>query len=247
MNIEDPDSLVMKKISKLKPPVGCGVIEKSTPVVSFGNFTESSIATLGINPSSEEFLSSGKLLPDEKKRLADEEHGPVTAIDVWFLCKHYFRNNPYWSWFGQLEEILLPLGASYKNNACHLDLSPWATDPIFRNLSPKQKGDLLEHDRDFLSWQLTNSTINSILFNGATVYKTINHVESFDLRKVSEIKYFSGGSPKSSDLIAGSGPNGVAVYGWTLNLQALQATVQERLDVVNQLVGWLNQDCKIDL
>lgn len=244
---EDADSLVMEKIAQLSRPRDCGVIDKTTPVVSFGNFTWSTIATLGINPSSEEFLESGKLLPSAKKRLADEEKGPAAPVDVWFHCKHYFINNPYWKWFGHLEEILNTLGASYKKNASHLDLSPWATNPIFRNLSSRQKSVLLENDQEFLPWQLANSPIKTILFNGGTVYQTINQVKAFNLEKVSEIKYSSGGTPKTSDLVSGTGPNGVAMYGWTLNLQALQVTVEERKEIVDQLVKWLQQECKIVL
>jgi hypothetical protein len=27
-------------------------------------------------------------------------------MEIWFSCKHYFRRNPYWSWFKHLEELL---------------------------------------------------------------------------------------------------------------------------------------------
>ena len=52
MNIDDLEKLTVEKIAAMTPPEGCGVIDKTTPVVSFGDFTTAKIATLGINPSS---------------------------------------------------------------------------------------------------------------------------------------------------------------------------------------------------
>jgi hypothetical protein len=139
MHSDEFETLTLAKIAAMTPPVDCGVIPRTTPVVSFGDFTTAKIATLGINPSSAEFMSGGKLLVGENKRLSDEEFSPFNPTDIWFKCKYYFLGNPYWSWFSHLEELLLQVGASYKTNACHLDLSPWATDPIFGNLNPKRQ------------------------------------------------------------------------------------------------------------
>jgi hypothetical protein len=246
----DPDDferLVMEKIATMTKPADCGVIAKTTPVISFGDFTTSRIATLGINPSSAEFTSGGKLIVGEKKRLADEEFGSSSPLDIWFHCKHYFRNNPYWSWFKHLEELLNQVGASYEENACHLDLSPWATDPIFGKLTPRQQETLLHHDRELLNWQITESPIKTVLFNGATVYKTIQAAQNYHLQKVGELTYASGGQVRTSDLISGDGPKGESIFGWTVNLQALQATVEERAEVMAKLADWLKNECKIDL
>jgi hypothetical protein len=247
MHPDDLEALTLEKIAAMTPPANCGVIPKTTPVVSFGDFTTAKIATLGINPSSAEFLSAGKLLVGEKKRLADEESGPANPIDIWFRSKHYFLANPYWSWFSHLEELLVEVGASYKTNACHLDLSPWATDPIFGNLAPAQQETLLAHDRDFLNWQIVESQIKTVLFNGATVYKTIQSSQNYHLQKVGEITYSSGGQARTSDLINGDGPRGESFFGWTVNLQALKATNEERAEVMSKLSDWLKIECKINL
>ena len=247
MHPDDLEKLTLEKISAMRPPANCGVIPRTTPVVSFGDFTTAKIATLGINPSSAEFMSSGKLLMGENKRLSDEEFGPSNPTDIWFKCKHYFLGNPYWTWFNHLEELLIQVGASYKKNACHLDLSPWATDPRFGNLDPQQQQNLLSHDRDFLNWQIVESPIRTVLFNGATVYKTIEAAQNYHLQKVGEITYTSGGQIKKSDLINGDGPRGESFFGWTINLQALQATVDERKDVMFKLADWLKNECNLDL
>ena len=247
MHPDELETLTLAKIATMKPPVDCWVIPRTTPVVSFGDFTKAKIATLGINPSSAEFMSGGKLLVGENKRLSDEELSPFNPTDIWFKCKYYFLGNPYWSWFSHLEELLLQVGASYKTNACHLDLSPWATDPIFGNLNPQQQQNLLNHDRDLLNWQIIESPIRTVLFNGATVYKTIEAAQNYHLQKVGEISYTSGGQTRKSDLINGDGPRGESFFGWTVNLQALQATIEERKDVMSKLAYWLKNECNLDL
>ena len=244
---DELEKLTLERIAAMTQPVDCGVIPRTTPVVSFGDFTTAKIATLGINPSSAEFMSAGKLLVGENKRLSDEEFAPFNPTDIWFKCKYYFLGNPYWTWFSHLEELLLQVGASYKTNACHLDLSPWATDPIFGNLDAQQQQTLLSHDRDFLNWQIVESPIRTVLFNGATVYKTIEASQNYHLQKVGEITYTSGGQTRKSDLINGDGPRGESFFGWTVNLQALQATVDERKDVMSKLGDWLKNECNLDL
>jgi len=247
MSFVDLEPIILEKIAGMSPPLECGVIPQTTPVVSFGDFNTAKIATLGINPSSAEFLSAGQLIQGEKKRLADNEFGPASAVDVWFHCKNYFRTNPYWSWFSHLEALLLEVGASYRTNACHLDLSPWATDPIFGKLTTSQQQELLTHDQELLNWQIVESPIRTVLFNGATVYKTIESAQNYYLQKVGEISYTSGGEKRTSDLINGDGPRGESIFGWTVNLQALKATNEERVDVMSQLTTWLKSECNVNL
>ncbi len=247
MNYVDLEPIILEKIAGMTPPKDCGVIPQTTPVVSFGDFTNSKISTLGINPSSAEFLAAGRLLQGEEKRLSDEEFGPSNPVDIWFKCKYYFLGNPYWNWFSHLEELLLEVGASYKTNACHLDLSPWATDPVFGKLSKEQQQALLSNDRDFLNWQIVESPIRTVLFNGATVHKTIETAQNYYLQKVGEISYTSGGEKRTSDLINGDGPRGESIFGWTVNLQALKATNEERADVMSQLTSWLKDECKVNV
>ena len=226
----------------MTPPVGVGVIPFTTPVVSFGDFTTARIATLGINPSSNEFLAGGNLLPLGKKRLADNQDQSTSAVDVWFGCTAYFlTENTYWQWFQPLEDLLLGIGETYKlsNSACHLDLSPWATFPAFSELSNEQQSNLLNHDKDFLAWQVTEASIETILFNGRQVFDTISAIKEFNLEKVDEFTYTTGGRSQTSDLIAGEGPNGISILGWTLNLQRMQVTAVERNEVMDKLSIWL--------
>ena len=78
------------KIEFMSPPRDCDVVYGSTPVVSFGDFTKAKVATIGINPSSAEFMdksasaTSNGLLPEGKKRLADAETLGLISDDPWW-------------------------------------------------------------------------------------------------------------------------------------------------------------------
>lgn len=260
-------SFVLNKIEFMSPPKDCGVVYGSTPVVSFGDFTKATIATIGINPSSQEFQdksnsgTSNELLPQGKKRLADAESlglisddpydddtaeyvlGTNGVKEIWEGCRDYFKGpNAYWSWFADLENILSELNVSYKDSsACHLDLSPWATDPVFRDLSKSQKEKLLLGESDFLEWQIAKSNIKLVLFNGSTVYESLKTLPSFRLDSVQEIEYSSGDRKIKSELISGHGPGLVRVLGWTFNLQELRVSKDEKSRITKELISWLSR------
>ena len=255
------------KIEFMSPPRDCGVVYGSTPVVSFGDFTKAKVATIGINPSSLEFMdksasgTSNSLLPQGKKRLADAESlglisddemdddtaeyilGSSGAREIWEKCRDYFSNpNAYWSWFSDLESVLSGLSASYKDSsACHLDISPWATDPVFRDLTKEQRERLLLGESDFLEWQIAKSNIEIIVFNGAQVYESLNSLDGFRLQNSGEITYQSGDQTRTSQLYTGSGPGFSSVYGWSLNLQELRVSKEEKKRVLDELQLWLQK------
>ena len=247
-------------------PRDCDVVYGSTPVVSFGDFTKAKVATIGINPSSAEFMdksasaTSNDLLPEGKKRLADAETlglisndpfdddtaeyvlGPNGAREIWEKCRDYFNNpNPYWSWFSDLESVLTGLSVSYKDStACHLDISPWATDPVFRDLTQEQRERLLLGESDFLEWQIAKSSIEIVVFNGAQVYESLNSLDGFRLWSTGEINYQSGDQKRTSQLYNGSGPGTSRVVGWSLNLQELRVSKEEKTRIMGELTSWLS-------
>jgi len=253
------------KIEFMSPPRDCSVVRGSTPVVSFGDFTKAKVATLGINPSSKEFMdtsSSGttnELLPDGKKRLADYESlgimstdpfdddtahyvlGADGAKEIWESCRDYFKGpNAYWSWFNDLEKVVNFTGNSFKNDsACHLDLSPWATDPVFSGLEKEQQQRLLLGESDFLRWQIAKSNIELVIFNSAQAFQKLNELDEFDIFESGEIEYTSGGAKRTSNLYQGMAPGGKRIVGWSLNLQAMQATVEEKEKVYREIELWL--------
>jgi hypothetical protein len=250
----------------MSPPRDCDVVYGSTPVVSFGDFTKAKVATIGINPSSAEFMdksasaTSNDLLPEGKKRLADAETlglisddpfdddtagyvlGASGAQDIWEKCRDYFINpNPYWSWFSDLESVLTGLSVSYKDStACHLDISPWATDPVFRDLTQEQRERLLLGESDFLEWQIAKSNIEIVVFNGAQVYESLHSLDGFKLWSAGQISYQSGDQTRTSYLYMGRGPGTSHVFGWSLNLQELRVSKEEKTRIMDELTSWLS-------
>lgn len=94
----------------------------STPVVWFGSYATAWVATVGLNPSSVEFIPVPRLATTTSLM----EHGTPIATargvrQVVAACDAYFQRDPYWDWFSVLEEqVLKGLGASYLDGrACH--------------------------------------------------------------------------------------------------------------------------------
>jgi hypothetical protein len=176
-----PMYLIRRAMSQ--PPNGCSVVDGSTPVVAFGNPVHARVATLGINPSRNEFLSqSGTLMIGKKRRLAtleslnildrsaiNESHGE-SVLDG---CADYFKVRSY-AWFKPLNYILSEsIGASYGTDACHLDLVQWATDPVWRALDKTIRSKLLDDGVGFLNTQLATEKYRLVVVNGRTVMNVV--------------------------------------------------------------------------
>jgi len=88
------------------------------PIPFFGNLESAQVLTIGLNPSSTEF--------------APWRQWPTTEMDSDLLARRlasYFRSvapRPH-PWFGNYQEAIGILGANFKVNAAHVDLSPWST------------------------------------------------------------------------------------------------------------------------
>jgi phage-related protein len=241
---------IQERIMRMSPPSGVGVIPFTTPVVSFGDFTTSRIATIGINPSSKEFLAGKKLRSNQKKRLADFEtlgkkgesnFTPEEAKQIWTGCKNYFSGkNAYWSWFKHFDEILTRIDSGYRSGlSAHLDLSPWATSPIWNKMTPSEQNALINHDKDFLTWQLKESPIRTIIFNGNTVRKALDASMGFHLKVDRTFEYTAGQKNQVSKFYYGDGPTGELVLGWTLNIPSLRMNPEERKNVMKQISDWV--------
>lgn len=214
------------KMAARTAPAVASIVERSTPVLSFGDPLCADVATLGINPSCQEFYSAaGELLTGRKRRLATTESLDITpgrpltedqARTVVAECNDYFVRNPY-SWFNPLEVLLnAAVGASYyKRSACHLDLVQWATDPVWGTLADRSAAALLlEEGRPYLKALLTWSNVHLVLLNGATV---VEQVERAGLAGLREVKKIPRGKT-TCRLLAGEG-QGISYIGWSTNLQ----------------------------
>nr|BAM62544.1 putative uncharacterized protein 4 [uncultured microorganism] len=170
-------------IARLRRPLPAEyVVRGSTPVLSFGNALDATVATLGLNPSRREFLDrNGRLLSGTARRLETLRSLGVpnlvsvsqsTLRRVINGCNNYFTVNPY-RWFDQLESILQSVGASYYDgSACHLDLVQWATDPTWGKIPNRTiRNRLLKEDAAFLREQLTTGSFRLLLINGRGVVR----------------------------------------------------------------------------
>jgi hypothetical protein len=169
------------------PSDGCGIVPGSTPVVAFGSPTGARAATLGLNPSRQEFLdTNGTELIGRLRRfetlsslgVANLALASDQAIRAALIaCDEYFRRNPYRAWFDQLDVILRATGASYYDgSACHLDLVQWATDPTWNGLSGEVRRRLLEEDSLFFIEQLRRERIGLLLINGIGVIREVQRL-----------------------------------------------------------------------
>jgi|SRR5665213_1604968 len=207
-------------------PTGCSVIPGSTPVISFGNAETAKIATLGLNPSRQEFATAdGTWLVDANRRLATYEQLGISNLEnateelVTFIvndCYNYFHLNPYMRWFKDLESLLIHgTDTSYfEGTACHLDLVQWATEPVWQRLSEDVKAKLIEDDRDFLMEQLKNEGIKLVLLNGRSV---INQVQNMGVQLFKKAPETLG--KLKSDILTGVHANATYI-GWSTNLQS---------------------------
>lgn len=159
-------------------PQGLSVVRQSTPIVAFGQFDSARVASIGINPSHQEFLDrKGELLQGQAARflsrdaLKVDDQEPLSeaqAREVVEQSRRYFELNPYRSWFNPMEKwILNPRGFSYWNGtSTHLDLSQWATDPIWKMLSGDTRTKLVNSDANFLRTQLEQGEFDYVFLNG---------------------------------------------------------------------------------
>lgn len=210
------------------PPANCHVLRHSTPVLAFGDLFSSTAATLGLNPSSLEFVDkSGRLLDGDERRLATLRSLQLSqltdatqkhAAKVVEECASYFERKPYTSWFNQLEPMLKSVGASYYNRTgCHLDLIQWATDPKWASLPSKVRTRLLVEDASFLAEQLKSEGIRFLLLNGQAVVRYFK--KAFETH-LEELEPLCEDGHQQTRIYTGIAFERVQIIGWSTNLQS---------------------------
>ena len=208
------------------PPEDTPVIPLATPVIAFGDPHTARVATIGINPSAREFVENGRLLAGPARRLATlpslgaerlDELTDAQAEEVLQDCASYFSRNPYRQWFDQLEGLIgLACDASYyAGSACHLDLVPWATDPVWGRVDASARERLLADGVPRLRSQLNRCAFDVVLLNGRGVIEEVlaaglAELSSLDVLRVDGV---------SSRLYRGES-RGATWVAWSTNLQS---------------------------
>jgi hypothetical protein len=250
------DDFLIERVRKPYPP-GTPVVALSTPVVSFGNPNISRVATVGINPSRREFegRDRGARLENDRKRLVDlntlgaKSCDSIThdqAREVLEGCFDYFAGTThYGEWFDPLEQAVLnPIEASYFGkktySAVHLDLVQWATDPVWSQIEDRELAStLLEEDSGFLRKQLQTYDFTYIFLNGKEVCEQIQNLGIYELSHVGDLQWKSGEGSRTSKIYTGVGKKGEIVVGWTLNIQGMKVTNQERSRIYAEIAKWI--------
>jgi hypothetical protein len=172
------------------------VIPWGSPIASFGDISNSKIATLGLNPSNREFVDEkGNELKGGQRRFhtlnslgldswseAKDKHLTLIAE----LCDEYFSRNPYDGWFKRLDYIISGTSMSYyfpSGEACHLDLIPYATALKWAELGQQHQDLLLELTSDSLGLLLKSSSIKMIVLNGQTVVENLEKISGISLKR----------------------------------------------------------------
>ncbi len=254
MNSNGPTSgYVERRLRSPAPPAAC-VVPGSTPVISFGPVRSAIVATLGLNPSANEFLGiDGSELTGQHRRLAthtslgviDLSKAPNEALaQIVQDCDTYFQRNPYWDWFEQLEPIVQICGGSYRDNsACHLDVVQWATYPKWRSIRPGSiRKTLLEADAPFLAEQLRNENIRVLLINGMGAINQLKRVVKLELAELEPIVELRFRPTRLFKGIILRERSHIRVFGWNTNIQAEHGVSNALREEIKQRLSSLATD-----
>lgn len=172
------------------------VINWAAPIPYFGDPCKATIATVGLNPSDREFVSSeGTELTDSARRfhtLASleltswNELAPAQLESIHTSCTEYFSRNPYDAWFKPLDLLLRGTNDSFYSplfHACHLDLIPYATGIKWAFLKPWQRESLLTISASFLGQVLKYSPIKMLVLNGKAVVENFERATGTSFHK----------------------------------------------------------------
>ncbi len=233
-----------------RPPSTEHVVPGSTPVLSFGNASDAVVATLGLNPSRQEFLDqNGRELSGTARRFETLASLGVPSLGsaseamlhrVVDACNGYFQANPYRRWFDQLEPVLQSVGTSYYDgSACHLDLVQWATDPVWSKIPDRVVRDrMLAEDARFLHHQLTTGSFKLLLINGNSVVRQFTSMMGLSLRPAGSVN----GAAVEARISVGQLPLGTRVVAWSVNIQSSFGVCNTLRAALARRTGELNHD-----
>lgn len=184
-------------------PIALGAIGWASPVLAFGSPINSSVATLGLNPSNIEFVDRhGTELIEPNNRfetlrslkLFDWKDASRESLErILVSCETYFHLNrrPYHAWFRPLDKVISGLGVSYYSElfpACHLDLVPFATSKKWAALGKNERAELISIGALSLINVLKASNIGVLILNGSSVVNEFEKLvgDSFEKFEVSD-------------------------------------------------------------
>ena len=212
-------------IDRLRWPPVPSTVKDSLPVLFFGDLEHARVATIGLNPSRQEYLSpSGQELDGPVRRfetlcsLRAAERTSMTSAQcnqaIQTMRAYLGPTKPVYSWFRPLARVVEGLGASFADgSAAHLDLVQEATDPTWSSLPKQDREDLVERDLAFLRWQIEAFDLRILVCTSATVRDRV-------LPLVGAATVSSGQVARVRWKVARGRANGrsVGVVGWNIPL-----------------------------
>jgi uracil-DNA glycosylase len=228
MKDEIPADVAMVLGARLRKAASPLSVPGSLPVLFFGDLPAASIATVGLNPSKQEYLDRlGGQLEGPGRRFETLESLGATSRETltdeqinqaFRTMRSYFQpGKPVYSWFNHLDRVLRPLGVSYSSgSAAHLDLVQEATNPTWSELlkqQPLEAETLLRSDLVFLQWEIETFSLRLLICNGTTAFDNV-------VRLLKGRVVQSGGLKRITwwVAIASSGPRTLGVAGWNIPL-----------------------------
>lgn len=176
----DPQQSALR--SRLRQPESASRVPGSLPVLFFGDLIRAEVASVGLNPSDQEYLSrAGVLLSGLAQRFAALESLAATdraslseaqcADAVDWMRNYYEPGRPiYGSWFNALTRVVEGFGASFHDrSAAHLDLVQESTSPVWSALPQDERQALLDRDLPFLEWLVRAFPLRAVICTGKTV------------------------------------------------------------------------------
>ena len=167
--------------ARIRHPGSPFTVAKSLPVLFFGDLSSARIATVGLNPSDQEYIDKrGNLLTDSAQRFATlDSLGARDRLGlddaqceeaIRWMRRYFDTGSPVYHWFSALERVVGGLGASYADrSAAHLDLVQEATRPTWSALPDLERRTLLEADVPFLEWEIRAFPLRVVICTGKTV------------------------------------------------------------------------------
>lgn len=187
MTVAEHPSLV----ERLRAAPSQSSVPGSLPVLFFGDLMSARLATVGLNPSRQEFLSPksvelegplrrfetlGSLGASSRAALsAEQSERAIRRMRAYFT-----PGKPVYSWFASLVRVVEGMGASFESgSAAHLDLVQEATDPVWSQLSdvrPEEAVSLLASDLPFLKWQIEAYPLDAVVCTSARVLREVTRM-----------------------------------------------------------------------
>ncbi len=189
--------------ARLRQPPSASSVPQSLPVLFFGDLFTVGVATVGLNPSDQEYFSPGGVeLDGEARRLetltslgaADRASLTNAQCDraIQRMRMYYQSGKTIYKWFRALNRVIQGMGYSYEaGEVAHLDLAQEATNPTWSDLakaSPTEFQALRSADLPFLRWQLETFQLHTVICNGRTAFDEVCRLVGGQVRGKGQLK-----------------------------------------------------------